>query len=166
MPLAMLQKTTTAASALADLLAIAWITCCWQRLQWGLKLTQEAETKGRKLMQPSCPRNKPAGKWETQCLSQTLKFPINFSPSVSRQPTFGWVTMDPCKSCRNKISLYIRSVSGQIADIRNELLQGEKTPQHDKWISVAPWIPAPALRGARGADLMHLHLWRWQWANA
>lgn len=153
MSLAMLQKNTTAASALADLPAIAWITCCSQRLwlQWGLKLTVEAETKGRKLVQPRCPRNKPAGKWEFQCLSQTLQFPIDFSqPSVSRQPAFGWVTMDPCKSCRNEISLYIRSVSGPIADIRNGLLQGKKNPTTWQLNISSPLNISPSTQGGTG----------------
>lgn len=125
MPLAMLQKTHNSSISTA----IAWITCCSQRLllQWGLKFTEEDENKGRKLLQHSCPRKKPAGKWETQCLSQTLQFPIDFpQPSASCQPTFAWVMMDPCKWCRNKIFLYTRSVSAQIADLRNGLLQREK----------------------------------------
>lgn len=51
------KKTTTAASALADLPAIARITCCSQRLllHWGLKLTEEAKTKGGNSCKPAVP---------------------------------------------------------------------------------------------------------------
>lgn len=55
--------------------------------------------------------------------------PNRFShPSVSHQLIFGLVTLDPCNTSRNrnKLSAYISSVSGHIADIRSRLLQGKK----------------------------------------